>query len=165
MLILLIQTSIRLILVAITDPGYVLEEEDDDVERSIVCSIIYYHQLNTQHVVKCMYHLIQSIVKIVVFVFKIEIIIVNIIDLITIIGFWIGKCVGASNLSHFSNFCLSVVVYFVYMIVTRFPFVQRFIENIYKYDCLLEILLIIYNRLLLINRIRIYNFYIIILNI
>ena len=112
-----------------------------------------------------MYHLIQSIVKIVVFVFKIEIIIVNIIDLITIIGFWIGKCVGASNLSHFSNFCLSVVVYFVYMIVTRFPFVQRFIENIYKYDCLLEILLIIYNRLLLINRIRIYNFYIIILNI
>lgn len=47
MLILLIQVSIRLILVAITDPGYVLEEEDDDVERSIVCSIIYYHQLNT----------------------------------------------------------------------------------------------------------------------
>ena len=162
MLILLIQVSIRLILVAITDPGYVLEEEDDDVERSIVCSIIYYHQLNTQHVVKCMYHLIQSIVKIVGFVFKIEIIIVIIIYLINIIGFWIGKCVGASNLSHFSNFCLSVVVYFVYMIVTRFPFIQRFIESIYKYDCLLEIQYSIYNRQLIRNKIRIDSFYIII---
>lgn len=50
-----------------------------------------------------------------------------------LIGFWIGKCVGAKNMAHFSNFCLSVVVYYCYMIFTRIPIVFNFIEDLYKW--------------------------------
>lgn len=74
----------------------------------------------------------QRIVKTVIYASTIEIITVDICYMIIKLGFWIGKCVGAANLVHFSNFCLSTVLYFFYMIITRIPIVFRLIENAYK---------------------------------
>lgn len=38
--ILAMQAVIRLIFVAITDPGYVLEADDEDIENTIMCSTL-----------------------------------------------------------------------------------------------------------------------------
>ena len=49
---------------------------------------------------------------------------------IDIVGFWVGKCIGGGNMKYFANFTLSVVVSFLYIIVSRIPIVFRFINSL-----------------------------------
>lgn len=39
--ILLMQAIMRLIIIAISDPGYIIEEDNEDIESEIVCSISF----------------------------------------------------------------------------------------------------------------------------
>ncbi|KAM7456176.1 hypothetical protein BLSTO_03067 [Blastocystis sp. subtype 1] len=102
-------TTMNLLMVSLADPGYILGEEEYDCEQPITCTVCNMRVSPTSHHCQDCGLCVEGFDH---------------------HCFWVGKCIGGGNMKYFANFTLSVVVSFLYIIVSRIPIVFRFINSL-----------------------------------
>ncbi|KAK8825442.1 hypothetical protein WA538_003138, partial [Blastocystis sp. DL] len=108
LLILGTETVMNLLLVSLTDPGFILDESDyeDEIDKEcpITCPICNLHiPYGTEHCQDCNLCVVDRDHHCA----------------------WLGKCVGRHNMKYFSSFCFFLVISSVYIAFTNVPIIRR----------------------------------------